>query len=125
VTRRIPERSFSSSASARKSLLTTAASTELARGSGGCLRLAALSIEQGGLLAAGEPAKRGLHELRDVADSLRRLGWTGILAVRRESSDRRWRVSWGERAIKIAAQAGVKILPPVVAEPVEEILTRS
>jgi hypothetical protein len=88
------------------------------------LYLAALSIEQGGLLAAGEPANRGLHELHDVADSLRRLGWTGILAVRRES-DRRWRVSWGERAIKIAAQAGVKILPPVVEEPVEGVLTRS
>jgi hypothetical protein len=124
-TKRIPERSFSSSASARKSLLTTAASTELARGSGGCLRLAALSIEQGGLLAAGEPAKRGLHELRDVADSLRRLGWTGILTVKRESSDRRWRVSWGSRARSIAEKAGVKTLPPVVEEPVEGVLTRS
>jgi hypothetical protein len=89
------------------------------------LYLGGLSIEQGGLLAAGEPANRGLHELRDVADSLRRLGWTGILTVKRESSDRRWRVSWGERAIKIAARTGVTILPPVIAEPVEEILTRS
>jgi hypothetical protein len=89
------------------------------------LYLAALSIEQGGLLAAGEPANRGLHELRDVSDSLRRLGWTGILTVKRESSDRHWRVSWGKRAIEIAAQAGVKILPAVVEEPVEGVLTRS
>jgi hypothetical protein len=88
------------------------------------LYLAALSIEQGGLLAAGEPANRGLHELHDVGGSLQRLGWTGLLAVRREA-DRRWRVSWGERAIKIAAQAGVKILPSVVEESTEGVLTRS
>jgi hypothetical protein len=88
------------------------------------LYLAALSIEQGGLLAAGEPANRGLHELHDVGGSLQRLGWTGLLAVRREA-DRRWRVSWGSRARSIAEKAGVKTLPPAAEEPVEEALTRS
>jgi hypothetical protein len=63
------------------------------------LYVAALSVEQGGLLAASEPANRGVHELRDVADSLKRLSWTGILTVKRESPCRRWRVSWGERAV--------------------------
>jgi len=89
------------------------------------LYLAALSIEEGGMLAAGEPANRGLHELRDVAESLKRLGWAKLLVVKRESSDRRWRVSWGERAVDIARKAGVEKVPSVLHEPVEEILTRS
>jgi hypothetical protein len=86
---------------------------------------AALAIEQGGVLSGGEPADRGLHELGNAAASLKRLSWTGILAVKRESSDRRWRVSWGERGIKLAEKAGIKTLPPVVEEPDEGVLTIS
>jgi hypothetical protein len=82
------------------------------------LYLAALAIEQGGLLSGGEPANRGLHELRDVADSLKRLSWTGLLTVKREH-DRRWRVGWGKRALEIARKAGVEKLPSVLHEPVE------
>jgi hypothetical protein len=88
------------------------------------LYLAALSIEQGGLLAAGEPANRGLHELHDVADSLRRLGWTGILTVQREG-ERKWRVGWGERARSIAERAGVQNLAAGPKAEPEEVLTRS
>jgi hypothetical protein len=88
------------------------------------LFLAGKAIEAGGLLAAGEPADRGLMSLDDVAGALSRLSRNGLLTVRREG-ERRWRVSWGERAIKIARTAGVKVLPPVVEEPVAEILTRS
>jgi hypothetical protein len=47
-----------------------------------------------------------------------------ILTVKRDG-DRRWRVGWGSRARPIAERAGVKTLPPVIGEPVEEILTRS
>lgn len=75
------------------------------------LYLAALAIEEGGMLSPSTPADRGLHSLGDAAGSRGRLRMNKILTVKRESSDRRWRVGWGERAIKIAAQAGVKILP--------------
>jgi hypothetical protein len=44
--------------------------------------------------------------------------------VRREG-ERKWRVGWGSRARRIAEKAGVKVLPPVIEEPVEEILKRS
>ena len=88
------------------------------------LYLAALAIEEGGLFSASTPADRGLHSLGDAAGSLGRLRMNKILTVKREG-ERKWRVGWGERAIRIAAKAGVKVLPPVVTEPVEEILTRS
>jgi hypothetical protein len=78
------------------------------------LFVAALAIEQGGLLAASEPANRGLHELGNAADSLKRLSWAKLLIVKRESSERRWRVSWGERAVEIARKAGVEKLPSVL-----------
>jgi len=86
--------------------------------------LSALAIEEGGLLSPSEPADRGLLTLTDVAESLSRLSRNGILTVKHEG-ERRWRVGWGERARTIAEKAGVKTLPPVVKEPVEEILTRS
>lgn len=88
------------------------------------LYLAAISIEAGGLLAPSEPADRGLHELRDVADSLKRLSWAGLLTVKREH-DRRWRVGWGKRAVKIARKAGVTPLPAVPKAEPEGVLTRS
>jgi hypothetical protein len=75
--------------------------------------------EQGGLLSGGEPADRGLHELGNAAASLKRLGWAKLLVVKRESSERRWRVSWGQRAVEIARKAGVEKLPSVLHEPVE------
>jgi hypothetical protein len=90
----------------------------------GVLYLAGLAIEEGGLFSASTPADRGLHSLGDVPGSLRRLRMNNLLTVRREG-DRRWRVAWGSRARSIAEKAGVKTLPPVIEEPVEEILTRS
>jgi hypothetical protein len=81
------------------------------------LYLAAISIQEAGLLSASTPADRGLHSLGDVAGSLRRLRMNNLLTVQREG-DRRWRVAWGERAIKIARAAGVEVLSPVVKEPV-------
>ena len=86
--------------------------------------LSALAIEEGGLLSASEPADRGLLTLENVAESLSRLSRNGILTVKREGQ-RSWRIGWGQRARTIAEKAGVKTLPPVVKEPVAEILTRS
>jgi hypothetical protein len=56
--------------------------------------LAAISIEQGGLVAAGEPADRGLMSLGNVANSLGRLSRNGLLTVKQEV-ERKWRVAWG------------------------------
>jgi hypothetical protein len=90
----------------------------------GVLYLAGLAIEEGGLFSASTPADRGLLTLGDVPGSLRRLRMNNLLTVQREG-DRRWRVGWGSRARSIAEKAGVKTLPPVIEEPLEEILTRS
>ena len=62
--------------------------------------------------------------MENVAESLSRLSRNGILTVKREGQ-RSWRIGWGQRARTIAEKAGVKTLPPVVKEPVAEILTRS
>jgi hypothetical protein len=88
------------------------------------LFLASKAIEEGGLFSASTPADRGLNTLGDVAGSLSRLRRNDVLTVRREA-ERKWRVGWGERAIRTARDAGVTPLPSVLHEPVEEILTRS
>jgi hypothetical protein len=88
------------------------------------LFLASKAIEEGGLFSASTPADRGLNTLGDVAGSLSRLRRNDVLTVKREA-DRRWRVGWGERAIRTAREAGVEKLPSVLHESVEEILTRS
>jgi len=88
------------------------------------LFLAAKAIEEGGLFSASTPADRGLNTLTDVAGSLSRLRRNDVLTVKGEG-ERKWRVGWGERAIRTARDAGVTPLPAVLTEPVEEILTRS
>jgi hypothetical protein len=86
--------------------------------------LAAISIEEGGLFAAGEPADRGLMSLGNVANSLWRLSHNGLLTVKQEG-ERKWRVGWGERARTIAEKAGVQNLPTAPKVEAEEVLTRS
>ena len=88
------------------------------------LFLASKAIEDGGLLSASTPADRGLNTLGDVAGSLSRLRRNDVLTVKGEG-ERKWRVGWGERAVRTARDAGVKVLPPVVEEPAEGVLTRS
>jgi hypothetical protein len=88
------------------------------------LFLASKAIEEGGLLSASTPADRGLNTLGDVAGSLSRLRRNDLLTVKREG-ERRWKVGWGERAIRTARDAGVTPLPSVLHEPVEGVLTRS
>ena len=88
------------------------------------LYLAALAIEEGGMLSSSTPADRGLHSLSDASGSLGRLRMNKILTVKREG-ERKWRVGWGERAIEIARKAGVEKVPSVLHEPVEGVLTRS
>jgi hypothetical protein len=88
------------------------------------LYLAALAIEEGGMLSPSTPADRGLHSLGDAAGSLGRLRMNKILTVQREG-DRRWRVGWGERASSIAKKMGVQNLPAAPKAEPEEVLTRS
>jgi hypothetical protein len=66
--------------------------------------------EDGGLFSATTPADRGLNTLGDVASSLSRLRRNDLLTVKREG-ERRWRVGWGERAIRTARDAGVTPSP--------------
>jgi hypothetical protein len=58
-----------------------------------------------------------------MAGSLSRLRRNDLLTVKGEG-ERKWRVGWGERAIRTARDAGVTPLPSL-HEPVEEILSRS
>ena len=76
------------------------------------------------MFSASTLADRGLNTLTDVAGSLSRLRRNDVLTVKGEG-ERKWRVGWGERAIRTARDAGVTPLPAVLTEPVEEILTRS
>jgi len=74
------------------------------------LYLAAVTIEDGGLLRTHEP-DRGLSTLADVPGSLRNLRVNGLLDVTRDGNT--WRVGWGERARTIAKDASVVRSPAV------------
>ena len=53
----------------------------------------------------------GLRELHDVTSTLRRLRLAGLVEATSEG-EFRWRVRWGERALRIAREAGVEVPGP-------------
>ena len=86
------------------------------------LYVAAVTIEDGGLLRTHEP-DLGLSTIADVPGSLRNLRVNGLLDVTRDGNT--WRVAWGERALKIAREAGVGDIPSAVAAAPEAVISRS
>ena len=72
------------------------------------LALVAFAIQEASGLLSGASPDRGLRDLPDVRGSLRRLQLAKLVTVVSEG-DFAWRVSWGERALQIAREAGVQL----------------
>ena len=64
-----------------------------------------LAIAEGGLFRLHEPDRLG--DISDVPAALRRLRRNQLISAERDGNA--WVVRWGERALKIAAKAGVSI----------------